>query len=218
MTRVKWLWLIWGAVFLYGCGTQEDTSKLSRPGKDKIKPGRELLQEGLRTPGEGVLRGAGLSKRKMFLKKGPLKEELKKIRQEARDVGAGDIDDYRLGSKKERLKERVRSIIEKSGDRLSEEEVNKLLLRYVDIPITAGRYEKETEERFKKALAGISREVEELLESKINWAEKGREKEKFKGKLYYILEEKMGPGPVTQRDVNKYFEEYVEKPFKGANQ
>lgn len=219
-------WLAFGIIFLVGisgCGQrgQEDASELSQR-KDRIskKIGREVLQEELRQSGK-ELPCTGDSGRKLALKEllkeeGSLKKELQMTWKEAKELGASDIDDYRLKNGKNRLEQEVRSIVEKNGVQLSGEDIDYLVRRYVEKPLISARTRREAEQKMEKDLVDISREVEGLLQSDLSWAEKEAQKEKFREKLHDALDIGKGPGVISEEEENEYFEKYVEKLFEGA--
>ncbi|MEW5767504.1 MAG: hypothetical protein AB1797_07725 [bacterium] len=210
-----YLWVMAGIIFIFSCDQRAASNHNPSQGENKIsnQTKREVHLEKLRKLGMASLESQS-SKEALLLK-----EALERISREARDVGERECGHYYLETREKQLRQKALNIIEESNVPLSKEEVNRLIRRYVEIPIIGAqsiKEEKEAEEKLQKGLADIGQEVEELLQNKIDGTEKAKEKEKFRDKIYHLVEERWGPN-FSSQEVDKYVQEYVEKPLEKAN-
>lgn len=143
-----------------------------------------------------------------------MKEEMEELAQKAEELGERDISQYRKEAGLRRLRERLEDILKESGSSFSEQKKDRLLRKYVEIPFKIGEIAKRSREQFEKRLGEISQEAREFRERYPDRGMTEAEEEEFKRKLGDVLEER--DDYVKPEEVNRLFEEYVEKYLEGS--
>ncbi|MEW5766071.1 MAG: hypothetical protein AB1797_00385 [bacterium] len=190
------LWLLILLLTL-SCAREEMPPPSSASGDSTIETGRE----------EDVARKEGWQGERSSRAVSAMKEEMEELAQEAEKLGQRDISPYRKEAGFRRLRERLEDILRGPGSSFSEQEKDRLMRKYVEIPFKIGEIAKRRKERFEKRLEEISQEASELRQRYPDRGMTETEEEEFKQKLADVIEER--DDRVNPEEVSRLFEDYV---------